>query len=71
MEHTLKTFSLNDTEQERAEKFESEHKHPDVERGAISGGLQYRFTPTGLGSAVVVRCTICNEETNITDFASW
>lgn len=32
--------------------------------------LQYCFTPTGVGTALVVRCD-CGESENVTDYGSW
>lgn len=39
--------------------------------GAIGGGLTYSFTPTSLGTVVVVKEMITGEEINLTDFDSW
>jgi len=65
------TFTLVTDEADAAEVFEQEHDHPANDHGAIGGGIQYRFTPTSLGSTVVIRCTICKKEQNITDFGNW
>jgi len=37
--------------------------------GAIGGDLTYKFTPTGLGTILVVQS--CGQELNLTDYASW
>ena len=67
----MKTFTLADDEETTALQFEKEHDHPAHNHGAIGGGIHYRFTPTGLGNTVVISCTVCNTEQNITDFDNW
>jgi len=64
-------FKLLEGEADAAEAFEKEHDHPAHDNGAIGGGIQYRFTPTSIGNTVVVSCTICKREQNITDFDNW
>lgn len=64
-------FELNEVEAERAEKFEEAHSHPDVRKGAIGGHIEYRFTPTSIGDAVSIHCSICDAEENITDYGRW
>lgn len=39
--------------------------------GAAGGGLTYMFTPTGLGTILVVRETITGKELNVTDACEW
>jgi hypothetical protein len=39
--------------------------------GAIGGGLEYIFTPTGLGDCLVVREHFTKEEINVTDYDNW
>ena len=43
---------------------------PESPAGAIGGRLSYQFTPTGLGTAITVKCA-CGEEENLTDYDSW
>lgn len=38
--------------------------------GAAGGALAYEFTPTWIGTVVVVRC-VCGETFNATDFDDW
>lgn len=62
-------FKLNENEIKAAEAFEERHlecakKHPT----AIGGHISYRFTPTSIGTAVVIKCNLCGEEENITDY---
>ena len=64
-------FKLNEKEAKLAEEFEKKHRHPDVNKGAIGGHISYEFTPTSIGDAISIRCFVCGEEENITDYNSW
>lgn len=46
------------------------HNDCDAYAGAIGGRISYIFTPTGLGTCIVVRC-MCGEELNLTDVTDW
>ena len=39
--------------------------------GAIGGRLTYSFTPTGLGTIVVVKCGLTDEELDLTEYDLW
>lgn len=39
--------------------------------GAIGGGLEYIFIPTGLGTITKVRECITKEEIDLTDYDNW
>ena len=64
-------FKLSEKEEAAAEDFMQQHRHPDVPKGAIGGHLEYLFTPTSIGDACCIHCTICGEEKNITDYSNW
>lgn len=64
-------FKLTEKENELAEKFLQDHRHPEVYKGTIGGGVEYIFTPTTIGDSISIKCTICDEEENITDYDSW
>ena len=64
-------FKLNEKETELAEKFMQEHRHSEVYKGAIGGHLEYIFTPTSVGDACSIHCSICDAVENITDYNSW
>lgn len=64
-------FKLNKREEEAAKKFLEEHRHSDINKGAIGGHIEYMFTPTSIADAVSIKCHICNECKNITDYESW
>lgn len=61
-------FKLNESEAQKAKEFEEKHRHPDIYKGAIGGHISYEFTPTSIGTAVTIKCSICNTEENITDY---
>ena len=64
-------FKLNEKEETIAKAFMEKHRHPNVRKGAIGGHLYFCFTPTSIGDACSIRCKICGEEENITDYSCW
>ena len=68
---TMMKFELNETEIENINKFFEKHRHPDVYKGAIGGHIDIIFTPTSIGDACNVRCKICGEEEDVTDYSNW
>ena len=64
-------FKLNEKEEALAREFMSEHRHPEVNKGAIGGHINFIFTPTSIGDACTIRCAICDTKKNITDYDSW
>lgn len=64
-------FKLSEKENELAEKFLQEHRHSEIYKGAIGGHINFIFTPTSIGDACTIKCTICNTEKDITDYNSW
>lgn len=39
--------------------------------GAIGGELTYSFSPTSIGTVLVVKHSVTGEEINLTDYGSW
>ena len=76
------TFVISPYEQKTANDWMKEHKktcrfYVDSDGnkiknsgGAIGGLSTYKFTPTGIGVAIIAECA-CGEETNITDYDMW
>ena len=64
-------FKLNEKENELAEKFLQEHRHPEVYKGSIGGHIDFIFTPTSIGDACIIHCDICDKKENITDYDAW
>lgn len=55
-------FKLNKKESKLAEKFMQEHRHPEIYKGTIGGHLEFIFTPTSIGDACTIKCTMCDIE---------
>lgn len=67
----LMTFRLDPIELARLTAFKEKHAESCPAITAIGGKFTYIFTPTGIGTAIVVRCNACGEEKDITDVNSW
>ena len=63
-------FELHGNEPETATKFAESHKNCRS-RSAMSEKFQYTFIPGGIGTVVIIKCLICGEEKNITDYDIW
>ena len=59
------TFTLNEKEEKAYREFCEKHKHY---AGAIGGNISVEFTVTSIGDMPTVKCGICNEELNLTDY---
>ena len=64
-------FKLNEKEEAASKEFQKKHRHPNVNKGAIGGHINFIFTPTSIADACTIKCTICGAEENITDYNSW
>ena len=63
-------FSLSGKEIDAAKQFEEEHKKCHIPT-TIGGGIEYKFFPNAIGTAVSIKCGFCGEEKNITDYDLW
>ncbi len=62
-------FKLHGKEIERAKAFEEKHlKCARENPTAIGGHISYIFTPTSIGTAVSIKCFLCGEVENITEY---
>jgi hypothetical protein len=61
-------FELTDEQIQKVEEFHPECKK--IYTGAIGGGEEYTFMPTGLGVVVTYKCK-CGEILELTDWESW
>ena len=43
----------------------------EIYYGAVGGGLQYIFSPTGVGTILVVQESVSGEQLNVTDANGW
>ena len=64
-------FKLTEKEEKLAKEFEQEHSHKGIYKGAIGGHIDYIFTPNSIYRGLVMKCNICREEKNITDYSVW
>ena len=62
------TFELNENETQSFNAFCEKHRHSETYTGAIGGHISIRFTITSIGTMPTVRCDVCGEEENITDY---
>jgi hypothetical protein len=63
----LDWFTVSDVERKRLAAFAQ--KHPYGHGPAMDFTL--RFTATGVGTRLIVRCQGCNEEADVSDYESW
>ena len=66
----IKEFKLHENEIKKAEEFENKHKQC-YKPTTIGGGIEYKFLPNAIGTAVSIKCGFCGEEENITDYDLW
>jgi hypothetical protein len=64
-------FRLSEKENELAEKFLQEHRHPEVYKGARGEHINFVFTPTSIGDACTIKYTSCDADKKITDYDTW
>ncbi len=62
-------FELNDTDEKRLKKWLELHRDK-FHSGAKDALISYRFTPTGIGTVIVVECR-CGEEFDLTRYEEW
>ena len=68
--HSLHTFSDKERESDRA--FREKHYEMHKSHTKASGNTYiYTLTGTGIGTCITVKCPICGEEEDITDFDNW
>ena len=67
----MNRFELTDKEVKAAKLFEKEHSHKGINKGTIGGHICYIFTPNGVFRGLSIKCNICKEEKNITDYSVW
>ena len=61
-------FALSDRERERLDFFVNEHPY-SCGRGRDDFTL--RFTSTGIGTRVVVKCKGCGKKEDVSEYESW
>jgi len=67
-----KAFLMYPDQIKKFKKWDKKHeKCAKEDTTAIGGRLTYRFTPTGLGDILVVKCNQCGEELDLTESDKW
>lgn len=66
------TFEIEPEELAKAQGFVSAHRelHAHESEGAIGGRFTWSFTPTSIGTIVVIRCA-CGESLDVTNYGDW
>ena len=64
-------FELSELESEEAKKFMKEHYSSCNQPTTIGGLFSYIITPTSIGYSISVRCNVCGETLDVTDYGSW
>lgn len=64
-------FKLSDKEEENLKKFIQNHKHSDVNKGAIGGHISVTFNCTSIGNFPSVKCSVCGEKEDICDYDNY
>lgn len=61
---------LSDDEMASAKLFRDKH-YGLCQRGRMSTTFEYVLTGTGIGTAIEIRCPVCGQAENITDYSNW
>lgn len=61
-------FELTEEDKEKIKKFHPKHKKQYT--GAIGGGEEYSFMPTGIGMIKTYKCK-CGAILNLTEYDKW
>lgn len=66
-------FKIQEKELETAEAFIKKHRSSCGSKHNLTLGeyFTYTFMPTGIGTAKTIKCNLCGEEENITDYDCW
>lgn len=65
-------FIIEGTELEKAKIWIDKHecKFRNKYTGSIGGTTTYQFTPTSIGTVIVVKCA-CHQECDVTEYGEW
>ena len=64
-------FELDETETQRFEDWKKKQKATDPQIATLGERWTFMFTPTGLGTIVVVKDNLLKEELDLTDWENW
>jgi hypothetical protein len=67
----MKTFKLEGLEESRANHWIKLQKKKDPSNFTIGERWSYIFTPTGLGTMVIIKDNLLEETMDVTDYDLW
>lgn len=63
------SYSLNEKEANAYAEFQKQHY--ELHKGIKACGCSVTFTHSGIGIGKSVKCNVCKESKNITDYNTW
>ena len=70
----MKRFEISDKQEEKIKEFKEKHKECSKTLPMATDGkypFTYMFIPGGIGTIAKIKCNVCDEELNITDYDNW
>jgi hypothetical protein len=64
-------FYIGKEEQIKIDEWMKKQLKDGANTGAVGGRFQYKFTPTNLGTVLLVKDMVTNQEIDVTDYESW
>lgn len=66
-------FTITGTELEAVEKFKIKHRASCASKQNLTACeyWTYTFIPGGVGTVKTIKCNLCGEEMDVTDFSNW
>ena len=73
MENKELTFKITGTELDRVNEFKKKHRESCTSKQNLTAGeyWSYTFIPGGIGTIKTIKCNLCGEEENVTDYDCW
>lgn len=66
----MSLYVFSDDEMASAKAFRDKH-YKSCQHGRMSTTFEYVLTGTGIGTAIQIRCPVCGQAENITDYSNW
>ena len=73
MENKELTFKITGTELDKVNEFKKKHRESCTSKQNLTAGeyWTYTFIPGGIGTITTIKCNLCGEEENVTDYDCW
>lgn len=73
MENKELTFKITGTELDKVNEFKKKHRESCTSKQNLTAGeyWTYTFIPGGIGTVTIIKCNLCGEEENVTDYDCW